>query len=260
MGRARKDTVMLEQAPWLLWAWVFCNQAGVPVPVIPALIGAGALAGSGHLSMTLIIGSAMGASLAADVLWYSLGRWRGERALKMLGRLSPTTGLLVHRVRHVFSAHLWAFQLGARFVPALNAIAGGLAGTTRASIPRFVCYGAASAAVWAAGWIGLGYLLSQLVAETAARLGVRLIVLFVAAFALYLPFRRGRRHRLIRVVRRGQWGREDLEGRRPGDRMVALDARVPAGTGARAPRAPGRIVAAASMSAPAARTRLDGAP
>lgn len=121
---------MLEHAPWLLWAWVFCNQAEVPVPVIPALIGAGALAGSGHLNMTLIIGSAMGASLAADMLWYSLGRWGGERALKMLGRLSPRIGLFVHRARYIFSAHFWAFQLGARFVPALNAIAGGLAGTT----------------------------------------------------------------------------------------------------------------------------------
>jgi membrane protein DedA with SNARE-associated domain len=193
---------MLEHAPWFLWAWVFFNQAGVPVPVIPALIGAGALAGNGHLSMALIIGSAIGASLAADVLWYGLGRWRGELALRMLRRLLPSTGLLVHRARHVFSAHLWAFQLGARFVPELNAIAGGLAGTTRASITRFLCYGAASAAVWAAGWIGLGYLLSDAVAVTAVRLGVRLIVLFLAAFALYLPFRRGRRHGLIRMVRR----------------------------------------------------------
>jgi len=36
--------MMLEHAPWFLGAWVFCNQAGIPVPVIPALIGVGALA------------------------------------------------------------------------------------------------------------------------------------------------------------------------------------------------------------------------
>jgi membrane protein DedA with SNARE-associated domain len=260
--------MMLEHAPWFLSAWVFCNQAGVPVPIIPALIGAGALAGNGHLSMALIVGSAIGASLAADVLWYGLGWWRGERALRMLRRLSPRTGLLVHRARHVFSAHLWAFQLGARFVPELNAIAGGLAGTTRASITRFVCFGAASAAVWAAGWIGLGYLLSQTIEETAVRLGVRLIVLFVAAFAFYLPFRRGRRHGLIRVVRRAELRRDYLSGRQLGDRMVALDASGLEGTGASAPRCASedrgrddgdRQERGPSMSAPRARARREEA-
>jgi len=245
LARRERGTMMLEHAPWFLGAWVFCNQAGIPVPVIPALIGAGALAGSGHLSMALITGSAIGASLMADAVWYGLGRWGGERVLKMLGRLSPRIGLLVHRVQHVFSAHLWAFQLGARFVPELNAVAGGLAGTTRASITRFVCFGATSAAVWAAGWIGLGYLLSQTIEETAVRLGVRLIVLFVAAFALYLPFQRGRRHRLIRVVRRAQHGRDDLSGCRPDHQVGARDASVPESTGASPSRVPEKAMAAA---------------
>jgi len=244
-ARRERGAMMLEYAPWFLGAWVFFNQVGIPVPVIPALIGAGALAGSGHLSMALISGSAIGASLMADVLWYGLGRWGGEHVLKMLGRLSPRIGLLVHRVRHVFSAHFWAFQLGARFVPELNPIAGGLAGTTRAGITRFVCCGAASATVWAAGWIGLGYLLSHTIEEAAVRLGVRLIVLFVAAFALYLPFQRGRRHWLIRVVRRAQHGRDDLSGCRPAHQMDALDAGVPEETGASPSRVPEKAMAAA---------------
>jgi hypothetical protein len=73
-ARRERGAMVLEHAPWFLGAWVFCNQVGIPVPVIPALIGAGALAGSGHLSMALISGSAIGASLMADVLWYGLGR------------------------------------------------------------------------------------------------------------------------------------------------------------------------------------------
>jgi membrane protein DedA with SNARE-associated domain len=171
------------------------------VPVIPALVGAGALAGNGHLSMAVILGVAVGASLAADLAWYGLGRWRGARALKILGRLAPGAGVLVHRAQNLFSAHVGAFQVGARFLPELNAIAAGLAGATSTSITRFLCYGAASALMWAGGWIGLGYLLSHAVTETALRLGIRLIVLFLAAFALYLPFKRVRRHRLIRVFR-----------------------------------------------------------
>jgi membrane protein DedA with SNARE-associated domain len=213
-----------------LFAWVFGNQVGVPVPVVPALLGAGALAGSGHLSLAVIMAVAVDASLGADLTWYGLGRWRGAQVLKVFGRLSPNAGSLVRRARHVFAAHVGAFQLGARFLPELNAIAAGLAGATKLNIPRFVCYGAASALMWAGAWTGLGYFLSHAVTETAARLGIRLVVLFLAAFALYLPFQRLRRHRMIRVFRRARMGRSDLEtpmgysrlscsALRPGDRQ-----------------------------------------
>ena len=203
---------MVDHAEWILFAWVFGNQAGVPLPVVPALLGAGVLAGSGYASMAAIIGIAVGASLAADVTWYGLGRWRGTRVLKMLGRFAPSAGILVTRARHAFAAHGGAFQLGARFLPELNAIAAGLAGATKVNIPRFVCYGAASALMWAGAWTGLGYLLSEAVTETAARLGIRLIVLFLAAFALYLPFQRLRRHRMIRVFRQARVDPSDLDG------------------------------------------------
>ncbi len=131
--------MILQHAALFLFAWIFGNQVGVPVPVVPALLGAGALAGSGDLSMAVIIAVAVGASLGADL-------------------------------------------------------------------------GAASALVWAGAWTGLGYLLSDAVTETAARLGIRLIVLFLAAFALYLPFQRLRRHRMIRVFRQARVDPSDLDG------------------------------------------------
>src|SRR2546422_6484186 len=132
LASGRERTLMiLEHAGLFCFAWVFGNQFGVPVPVVPALLGAGALAGSGHLDMAAIIAIAVGASLGADLTWYGLGRWRGAQMLKMLGRLSPNAGLLVGRARRVFSAHGAAFQLGARFLPGLNAIAAGLAGAPK---------------------------------------------------------------------------------------------------------------------------------
>jgi membrane protein DedA with SNARE-associated domain len=232
--------MMLEHATWFLFAWVFCNQAGVPVPAVPALLGAGALAGSGHLSISGIIGISVGASLAADLTWYGLGRWRGARVLKTLSRLAPNAGTLVRRAQHVFGAHAGAFQLGARFLPELNAIAGGLAGAAKASITRFVSYGAFSALTWAGAWIGLGYFLSHVVTETALRLGIRLIVLFLAAFALYLPFQRARRHRLIRVFRQAHIRPDDLRaGLENDDRATVLDVRATEGSGVTSLRAPG---------------------
>ena len=235
--------MILEHAGWFLFAWVFGNQVGVPVPVVPALLGVGALAGSGHLSVAVIISIAVGASLAADLTWYSLGRWRGARTLKMFGRLAPNARTLVRRAQHVFVAHRGIFQLGARFLPELNAIGAGLAGATRVSITRFVCYGAVSALMWAGAWIGLGYLLSHAATETAAHLGIRVIVLFLAAFALYLPFHRARRHRLIRVFRQASSSPDDLKAQlENGDRVTIADVRAIEGTGVSSPRAPGRAL------------------
>jgi hypothetical protein len=125
-----------------------------------------AAAGCGHLRMAVMIGIAVGASLAADLMWYSLGRWRGTGMLRMLARLAPNGGLLVRRARGLFLAHVRLVQFGARFLPELNAIASGLAGASNLSVTRFVCYGAASALVWAGAWMGLGYVLSHPVTET----------------------------------------------------------------------------------------------
>jgi membrane protein DedA with SNARE-associated domain len=228
---------MVDHAEWFLFAWVFANQAGVPLPVVPALLGAGVLAGSGYLSMAAIIGIAVGASLAADLTWYSLGRWRGARALKIIGRV----GTLVSRARSVFFAHAAAFQLAARFLPELNAIAAGLAGVTKVSTTRFVCYGAVSALIWAGGWTGLGYLLSQAVTETAARLGIGLIVFFLAPFALYLLFHRVRRHRLIRVFRQARLiSPDDLEAAENGTRVPTALLALANSSENETPRRPGR--------------------
>jgi len=203
--------MILEHAGWFLFAWVLGNQAGVPVPVVPALLAAGALAGSGHLSMAVMIGITVGAALAADLTWYGLGQWRGRLVLKMLGRFAPNSGTLVRRTQHVFFGHVGAFKFAARFLPELNAIASGLAGATMVSITRFVGYGAVSALAWAGAWIGLGYVLSHPVNEAATRLGIRLIVLFLAAFAVYLPFQRARRHRLIRALRQTRISPDDAK-------------------------------------------------
>ena len=215
---------MLDHFEWLLFAWVLGNQSGLPVPVIPALLGAGALAGSARLSLSRIIIVAVGASLSADLMWYGLGRWRGARVLRVLARFSPTAGPLIHRARHVFLAHVAAFQLGARFLPEVNAISAALAGTAKVSLVRFAFYGLASAVTWAGGWMGLGYLMSDAVTAMAAYLGVRLIVFFLAAFALYLLLQRARRHRVIQLFRRGRITRDELSAvLGQSDRMVMFD-------------------------------------
>jgi membrane protein DedA with SNARE-associated domain len=66
---------------WLLFAWVAANQGGVPIPVVPSLVGAGALAGAGHASLVATVAVIVAASLIADLAWYGIGRWRGAQVL-----------------------------------------------------------------------------------------------------------------------------------------------------------------------------------
>jgi membrane protein DedA with SNARE-associated domain len=122
--------MILDHAEWFLFAWVLSNQIGVLVLVVRPVLGAGA---------------AVGASPAADVSWYALGRWRGTETLKTLGRVSPIVGTSVHRVRHIFAAHREACQVSTRFLTELNASVAGLAGASKVSIVRFVCDDSVSA-------------------------------------------------------------------------------------------------------------------
>lgn len=172
---------MMQNAEWLLFVGVLANQAGVPVPVAPWLLAAGALAGSGHLSLTVVVASAVGAALGADLAWYGLGRWRGAQTLAGFFRLLRQSPASVDRVVRVFRTHPVGFVWSARFLPELNPIAAGLAGVTRVRLARFLLHASGSALVWAGAWAGGGFLLAGTIGESPDRFGIPATVLIAVA-------------------------------------------------------------------------------
>jgi membrane protein DedA with SNARE-associated domain/rhodanese-related sulfurtransferase len=219
--------VITEYASCILFAWILANQGGVPVPVVPALLAAGALAGDGRLSIAAILTVSVGATLCADLAWYSLGRWRGARALDVLGRISPRAGKYVRHAQHVFIGHARMFQFGARFLPEMNPIAASLAGAARLSPARFVGYGAMSALVWSGAWVAAGYLLSSTLTEISPSVEIPLVGVGVVALLLYLPVRRVRRHHLLRALRAARISPDELKARLDrGDTVIILDVRA----------------------------------
>lgn len=83
----------------LVFAWVFIEQAGLPIPSAPLLLAVGALAGTRQMNLGLAMTLAVVAALVSDATWYGLGRRNGVRVLQLLCRisLSPTPAFGGHR-------------------------------------------------------------------------------------------------------------------------------------------------------------------
>ena len=86
----------------LVFANVLLTQLGVPVPAIPMLIVAGALVQGGQLSLALVLGVAIAASLLGDALWFAAGRLHGHRVLKTLCRISIEPDSCVKQTENIF--------------------------------------------------------------------------------------------------------------------------------------------------------------
>src|SRR5437660_2293878 len=180
---------MIHHAGWVLFVWVFVNQSGVPVPVVPWLVAAGALAGRGGSSCAVMLAAAAGAALVADMVWYGIGRWHGAQVLSLLGRVLHRPRVWVDHIEHAFHAHEVGFQLWAQFLPELNPIAAGLAGATGVTLGRYSVIASATALVWAGVWITAGYLLADVLGDATAYLGVPIVVFVALAVAAVVVIR-----------------------------------------------------------------------
>ncbi len=152
---------LIQHGYALLFGWVLVEQIGLPIPAIPLLLAAGALAGSGRMNFTLAMALVIIAVLAADMFWYYLGRYRGSRILKLLCRISLEPDACVRRTEDVFVRHGALSLLIAKFVPGLNTAAPALAGIFRMPVLRFIVFDGLGAFFWVATFTGLGYLFSD---------------------------------------------------------------------------------------------------
>jgi len=187
---------MTAHAFSLLFAAVLANQAGVPLPVVPSLVAAGALSAHAGTGMVPSILVTVVAALVADAIWYGLGRWRGREALRTAARLLRRSAEYVDHAEGRFRDHQLAFLFGGRFVPELNPIAAGMAGAARLRPRRYSAIAIASALAWAGGWTG-GYALGNVAREAPVPLLslATPVVVIGAILAVGLALKRRRRPR-----------------------------------------------------------------
>lgn len=188
----------------VLFAAVFVQQIGVPIPAIPVLLGAGALAGTGRMSAPLAVALAVAASLPGDLLWYYLGLRRGRKVLATLCRISLEPDSCVRKTERFFVKNGPASLLVARFLPGLSTVATPLAGVFRVALPRFLAYDLAGSVLYAGVFIGLGYALGDRLEQIAGgvrQFGALVTGLMVAGIVGYLAYRFVERRRVLKSLR-----------------------------------------------------------
>jgi len=212
-----------------LFAWIFTEQIGLPIPSAAVLVAAGALSGTGHMRFGMTLLMAILAVGICDVLWFQLGKRRGVSVLRWICRISLEPDSCVHQTQvHFERRGPWALLL-AKFVPGLNAVAPPLAGLSGMRWQEFAIYDGLGSLFWAGGYIGAGYLFSDQIARAAARFAIfgrGVLAIFVAALVLYIGWKYFNRRRFLRKLRIARITPEELHRRiESGESVVVIDLR-----------------------------------
>jgi membrane protein DedA with SNARE-associated domain len=194
----------MNDAYLVLFGFVLAEQIGLPIPAVPLLLGVGAFAGTGRVTVVGALVTALAASLPPDVVWYELGRARGRRVLDVLCRLTLEPDSCIRRTENLFMRQgRWAL-LVAKFVPGLSTIAPPLAGVVGLGRMPFVVLDSLGALIWAATWIAAGWLSRGAIApllEWGVRVGHWGLAAGALALAAYIVAKLVRRRRFLRSLR-----------------------------------------------------------
>ncbi|HSB68842.1 MAG TPA: VTT domain-containing protein [Candidatus Methylomirabilis sp.] len=215
----------------VLFVWVVLEQGGLPIPAVPVLLAAGALAGAGQMHLALILGIAVLAALLSDVIWYEVGRRRGMRVLHLLCRISLEPDSCVRQTEDLFSRRGIASLLVAKFVPGLSTVAPPLAGITRMGLWRFLLFDGLGALLWVGVFAVLGLLFTEQLEGLAvllATMGSWLLAILLGGLAAYLVWKFLARQLFLRRLRLARITPEELNQKlETGEVITIVDLRHP---------------------------------
>jgi membrane protein DedA with SNARE-associated domain len=152
---------LIQQGYIVLFLWVLFAQLGLPVPIVPILLAAGALAGIGKLNFGLVFGLALLAALLSDQFWYQIGFRRGGKVLPFLCGISLNPESCVRRTKEIFARYGPRSLLFAKFIPGMATMASPLAGIFRMRLIRFLLFDGLGTFIWVGLFTLLGYQFSQ---------------------------------------------------------------------------------------------------
>jgi len=207
----------------LVFANVLVEQIGIPVPAIPTLVVAGALAADGKLSIASILAAATLACFIADGVWYLAGRRYGLGILRLLCRISLSPDSCVRQTENQFARWGLASLVLGKFVPGIATVAPPLAGAMRIGAVRFIIFNTLGSFLWAAISVGAGVLFHEQITSLLDRfeeMGVRALQVIAALLAIFIALKWWERRRFFRTLRLARITSQELrklmdDGARP---------------------------------------------
>ncbi len=213
----------------IVFVAVLLEQLGLPLPVAPLLLAAGALSVTGEFSLLAGIGITVLACLMADTFWFYLGRLRGHRVLGLLCRISLEPDSCVRRTQNVFTRYGLRGLLVAKFLPGLNTIAPPLAGMSGVAVGRFLAIDALGSLLYGGGFIYLGHVFSDqihLIALALADVGASVLRLVIGVGLVYIGVKYWQRQRIRRELRMAKITAAELRWKQAAEeKLVILDVR-----------------------------------
>jgi membrane protein DedA with SNARE-associated domain len=176
----------------ILFAFVFLEVIGLPVPAAPVLLVAGGASANGPMRPGASLLTALTAMLSGDLLMYLLGRYTGWWLLGILCRLSISPESCILRSADAFYKRGRAVLVFAKFVPGINALAAPLAGSMKMRVPQFMAFDLAGASFYTLVYWGTGFLFSGLlgtITKGYAQFGRYAAWSVAVLFAGYLVYR-----------------------------------------------------------------------
>lgn len=226
---------------------ILAERIGLPIPALPMLLVAGALAAADPRWGSACFLLATFASVLMDIAWFAAGHAWGLRLMRLLCRISLTPDSCVSESQARFERWGDKALLLSKFFPGLTTLAPPLAGAMRMSWPRFIALSMASSALYVGTLLALGALAAPTILPALPRieaLGARALLLLLLLLALYVLYKTWERRRFRLMLRMARLEPHELYAmlaRQPPP--VILDARSSSALSLEPQQIPGSILA-----------------
>ncbi len=166
-----------------VFAALFLEDFGVPVPGETLLIAGSLLATKGEINIFVLVPIAWLAAVLGDNVGYAIGRFGGRALVLRFGRYVLLTPQRLTYAEGFFNRRGAVIVVVARFFEILRQLNGIVAGVTQMPWGRFVLFNAVGAALWVGFWSTLFFQVGKL-GERIGFLYKRYEPLMLAALAL----------------------------------------------------------------------------
>ena len=136
---------------------VLLEDFGVPVPGETVLILGAVYAGTGRLSIILVVLLGFLGAVIGDNIGFAVGHFGGRRLVEKYGRYIFLTPERLDEATGFFERHGGKVVTIARFVEGLRQANGIIAGISGMHWAKFLAFNALGAALWVGVWSAIGY-------------------------------------------------------------------------------------------------------